>query len=328
VHVLLEQLKQVFADELISKLEVVQSLWSGYGEIARYHSPRLGKNIIVKQVSPPAQVSHPRGWNTQNSHLRKLKSYQVESEFYRYYADKCDENCKVPGLLACIDDGVQCSLVLEDLDVIGFTARRSGVTIAQSKLAIRWLAYFHARFFNIAAQTLWPVGTYWHLATRQDEWAAMPEGDLKQGAAKISGALNSAKFQTLVHGDGKLANFCFHHAKPTLAAVDFQYVGKGAGIVDLAYLLGGCFSDEDLFKHEKPLLTYYFAQLAQGLKHYKIDCDFRALETEWRLLYPLAWADFYRFLQGWSPGHDKINAYMHHQGDVALSYLRHLSTQE
>ena len=318
---MLTQLKQVLADERISKLEVVQSLWSGYGEIARYHSPRLDKNIIVKQVSPPAQPSHPRDWNTQNSHQRKLKSYQIESAFYQSYGAKCDENCKVPGLLACIDDGVNTSLVLEDLDFIGFTTRCSDATMAQSKLAIRWLAYFHARFFNTAADGLWPVGTYWHLATRQDEWMLMPEGRLKQGAAKISGVLNKAKFQTLVHGDAKLANFCFHKNKASLAAVDFQYVGKGAGIQDLAYLLGCCFSNEQLFHYEKPLLNYYFAQLAQGMKEYKMDWDFSALETEWRLLYSLAWADFYRFLQGWSPGHYKINAYMHHQADCALNYL-------
>lgn len=318
---MLEQLKQVFADELINKLEVVQSLWSGYGEIARYHSPRLAKNIIVKQVSPPAQISHPRGWNTQNGHQRKLKSYQVERAFYQHYAAKCDENCKVPGLLACIEDGEQTSLVLEDLDFLGFTERCSESTMAEAQLVIRWLAYFHARFLHTIADSLWPVGTYWHLATRQDEWAVMPECDLKQAAAKISRALNNARFQTLVHGDAKLANFCFHKDEPSLAAVDFQYVGRGPGIKDLAYLLGCCFSDEDLFKYEKPLLTYYFAQLAQAMKHYKIDCDFSALETEWRLLYPLAWADFFRFLQGWSPGHYKINGYMHHQSDLAIAYL-------
>ena len=35
--------------------------------------------------------------------------------------------------------------------------------------------------------------------------------------------------------------------------------------------------------------------------------------TQWAHLWPVAWADFYRFLLGWSPEHKKINSYMHAQ---------------
>ena len=33
------------------------------------------------------------------------------------------------------------------------------------------------------------------------------------------------------------------------------------------------------------------------------------LEKDWRPLYKVAWADFHRFMKGWSPGHWKLSDY-------------------
>jgi len=33
------------------------------------------------------------------------------------------------------------------------------------------------------------------------------------------------------------------------------------------------------------------------------------LEVDWRSLYRVAWADFHRFLKGWSPDHWKLSDY-------------------
>lgn len=301
----------------------MQSLWSGYGEIARYLSPKHNCSFIVKHISPPKEFVHPRGWNTQTSHQRKLLSYQIEANFYRNYASLCDEFCQVPKLLAAFSEKEQQILVLQDLDLAGFSIRKDKASMTDVMLGIKWLAYFHARFMQQNSADLWPVGTYWYLSTRQDEFKEMQAGKLKDAAKALDSALNNAHFQTLVHGDAKLANFCFPDAPSIggLAAVDFQYVGKGVGVKDLAYFLGACLNQEDLFKYECMVLDEYFLQLNNALNHYQKEVDFITLQLEWRSLFPLAWADFHRFLSGWSPGHFKINPYMQKQTDIALASL-------
>ena len=56
----------------------------------------------------------------------------------------------------------------------------------------------------------------------------------------------------------------------------------------------------------EPLLDRYFAELRAALDP---AVDATALEAEWRALYPVARADFYRFLAGWSPSRSSVRGY-------------------
>lgn len=307
---------------------VIQTLWSGYGEILRLRLTGAAvQTVVVKYVCLPDATSHPRGWNTPLSHQRKVRSYQVESRWYEHFAAKCDDACRVPKSLGVLEADNEFVMVLEDLDAAGFATRIDyGDAISEQDvlLCVTWLANFHARFLKEPVEGLWPVGSYWHLATRPDEWAAMPEGELKNQAANIDKTLNNASFKTLVHGDAKLANFCFADDKSAVAAVDFQYVGAGCGIKDLAYFLSSCLDEEDCARLESKVLASYFSTLENALGSYGKALSpesFAALEDEWRTLYPLAWADFYRFLQGWSPEHWKIHRYSEAQTQQALLQL-------
>lgn len=318
---LTQRVRYLLKDEKITKLEVIQSLWSGFGEVSRYYWPSRAQTIVIKQFCAPTESNHPRGWNTQVSQQRKIDSYINEQVFYHDFGTLCDKYCRVPKPLVVEVNNSDQLIVLEDLDAAGFTNRRDQAGIDIAKLGIRWMAYFHGRFINADAADLWPIGTYWHLATRQDEWQAMPNGELKSAANKIDRCLNLAKFQTLVHGDAKLANFCFMPDNNDLAAVDFQYVGRGVGVKDLAYFLGCCFSSSELFEYQNELLECYFQYLNQALVHYSISVDFEQLEAEWRALYPVANADFQRFLLGWSPHHKKLTSYMDAQTKLALTIV-------
>ena len=111
------------------------------------------------------------------------------------------------------------------------------------------------------------------------------------------------RFPTLVHGDAKLANFLFRRDGSGVAAVDFQYVGVGSAMKDVAYFVGSCLRGEECEAQEEAILKTYFDALRPRLSA-GVDAD--AVEREWRALYPFAWADFERFMQGWSPGHRKL----------------------
>lgn len=300
----------------------IQSLWSGYGELFRARLAGLDpEQVVVKLVAPPTEQRHPRGWHTSIGHERKLRSYDVELEFYDRYADRCGPDARVPHALASGKADGRCWLVLEDLDLAGFGARRQDLSPREVQACLRWLAYFHATFMGVAPEGLWPVGTYWHLETRPEELAVTDDPALVEAAPVLDARLNACRNQTVVHGDAKVANFCFSPNGRDVAAVDFQYVGGGCGMKDVAYFLSSL-SDVDACEAEaEGHLDHYFALLRAALAELERPVDPDAVEAEWRALYPLAWADFFRFLAGWSPGHWKINRYSRRMTKQALAQL-------
>ena len=315
------------------KIESIQSLWSGYGEIARYQlTGSKIATVIVKHVQLPQMhsscASHPRGWNTDRSHQRKIKSYQVESHFYRDYSALCNasrsnnsnSSCRVPTCYGLEAKDDQFIMVMEDLDANGFSERITEANLHHMKACLGWLGHFHARFMQhsiapdnqpkpFKPEGLWPIGSYWHLDTRPDELAALEDIPLKNAAHKIDHLLNDCPFQTLVHGDAKLANFCFSEDGHEVTAVDFQYVGGGCGMKDVAYFIGSCLHEDDCEALEEELLNTYFTALSNALKVHQPEINASAVEQAWRPLYDVAWTDFHRFVKGWSPDHWKIHSY-------------------
>lgn len=292
------------------KKNLIQNLWSGYGQILRIHLQGGNmESIVVKNVRLLDQSKHPRGWNTDISHQRKLKSYQVEMEWYRRYAPLCDNSCRIPQCYALESEGEEVLMVLEDLDQSGYKGRRTSVKWQEMEACLSWLAHFHALFLGTKPTGLWAKGTYWHLETRPDELAALTDRALRESAVSIDQLLEESPYQTLVHGDAKLANFCFAAQGREVAAVDFQYVGGGCGMKDVAYFIGSCLYEEDCERYEDDLLNYYFNKLEQACNYYGKEVPFSALKENWKELYPVAWTDFHRFMKGWSPGHWKIHSY-------------------
>lgn len=323
-------IKRALNASLVTRTETIQGLWSGYGEIIRFsvEGSDIANSVVLKSIQFGQIQNHPRGWRSSFAHNRKVKSYKVEASWYQEWSAACTEHERLPKLLASFSQEGETYLLLEDLDASGFGRRCDSLSVEASIVVINWLASFHARFLQTEVRDawpagLWPRGTYWHLSTRPDEWKSMSESELKEQAKSIDHAIDRACYQTLVHGDAKLANFCFSDDLVSAAAVDFQYVGRGIGVQDLAYFLGSCFSESELDEHLDYLLELYFSELSRCILATGESPDTaEAVAAEWHRLFPVAWADFHRFILGWSPTHNKNTLFSRKITEQALSQLR------
>lgn len=273
--------------------QLIQTLWGGYGRLLRRATADGGTEIVKDVRWPPGKGDR--------SHARKVRSYEVEARWYDHWRDLVPSTCRIPASRAIETrlDGMV--LVMEDLDASGFPRRSSLRRKDGLHAALAWLARFHAAFLGVAPDGLWKEGSYWHLATRPDELSAMPRGPLRDAAGDLDRRLSRARFRTIVHGDAKPDNFCLGHGG-AIAMVDFQYVGGGCGMRDVAYLLDSVHDEDFGGPSTRESMDLYFGELRIALPQgYAPLAD--EIETEWRALLPVAWLDYQRFLQGWSPAY-------------------------
>lgn len=320
---ILQTISQAISADRVTHIEVIQPLWGGYGQLFRaYVTGKQYSSVIVKYICLPQPESHPRGWNTPLSHQRKLQSYQVEVNWYQHYANNHTQQqfSPLPRCLYVDQQANETLLVLQDLHTLGFTHVRKNATSTTILACLTWLGHFHAKYMHVEPKWLWPIGTYWHLDTRPDELAALPDSPLKSAAHLIDDALKQCPFQTLVHGDAKLANFCFSQ-NDHAAAVDFQYIGQGCGMKDVIMLLSSVLSYHEPEALINGYLNHYFAALTQGLAECHPLIDPLEVQQKWRPLYCVAWADFQRFIKGWSVEHFKINSYTETLTEQAIKQL-------
>lgn len=162
----------------VTSARQLSTLWAGYGVILECEADEDDEDglLIIKEVAPPA--------GSGVSHMRKLRSYQVEAAFYERVAPLLppDAACRLPrclGVHSTLHGGIDSGggggggtmqLVMSDLRA-SFPRRCGTLDEPHARAALAWLAAFHAACWGADAQQLglWPEGCYWHLATR---WAA------------------------------------------------------------------------------------------------------------------------------------------------------------
>lgn len=172
---------------------------------------------------------------------------------------------------------------------------------------------------------VWLNGGYTYLATRRSEYASLqndqdsewasklcePTLDAKSSIAELVAAVLSpsftstsaiADYDTLIHGDVKSENLFSTSAGTAVAFFDFQYVGIGLGVCDLAKLFTCSVPSELLGEQEGE-----FRDIEAGerilLKHYQRTIEeasgksypWEMLEMHWKT----ALVDWLRFQASW-----------------------------
>ncbi|KAF2633306.1 hypothetical protein BU25DRAFT_426882 [Macroventuria anomochaeta] len=186
--------------DLIS-ISLLQSLWAGYGQICRITA--VGTHFfILKLITPPPTRA------ADESHTRKILSYQVEQYFYCHLAPQLPASVPVARCLASINkhhpDGTSTTaMILNDLKqnfpVAG--EKRGTLSPTQVNAALDWLSGFHGFWWprakdfdrtklvlppleevkhngqDASEKTLWLNGGYTYLATRRKEYASLANDD-------------------------------------------------------------------------------------------------------------------------------------------------------
>lgn len=272
----------------------IARLWAGMGNIYRVtYSASPPKSFIVKYIRPNLPGKPSVG------DKRKLDSYIVEANLYEKYAKMFieDHNVRLP-MPYKVERNMQSStkstiiICMQSLDDMGYDYDDVHERV------MHWMASFHAATWQMDTQDVQPVGSYWHLETRQGEWQDMPrsgwEGRLKLAAKAIDERLKNDPLQCWVHGDAKDANILKFDAD-TVAFCDFQYVGRGPPTKDLAYYF--CSNHVDDAETQERLLSVYFDELVSIL----LKRGVQPLPTRTQLedSLELSFCDFCRFMSGW-----------------------------
>ncbi|KAK1701013.1 phosphotransferase [Colletotrichum godetiae] len=217
--------------ELVSLTEL-QSLWAGYGHICALTAKLADTNgaansdqkplpirseedgtyrLIIKLISPP------RAKGTDEGHLRKMLSYEVEQYFYQEIAPKLSDDVAVAkGLASTLDmeskprkkelEGLTATIITDlrpEFPVAG--EKRLVLNRKQVNAALDWLAKYHSISWTslpddlgqfvlppleeakrreaghgVAEPKIWLNGGYTYLATRRKEYGSLCRDDYSE----------------------------------------------------------------------------------------------------------------------------------------------------
>lgn len=217
-------------------------------------------------------------------------AYRREVSFYHRLSGQIATRTPECFYADIADDDVSFIALLEDLGPANTLDQLTGCGADHAALAIGQAAALHGSSWHrdyLREQWL-PVESVWNMLG-----AAIPQviapwlerfGDyldtehvsaVTQLAVDVGTWLETlGNHRTLWHGDFRLDNLLFdaRDGAVPVAVIDWQSVAAAPGIIDVSYFLGNSMVEGDRAKHERDLVTEYYALLkSYGVENYSFD---------------------------------------------------------
>ena len=254
---------------------------------------------IEYEVADPGQpdsvvVKLPSSFEENRSQGVALGMFEAEVRFYRELADQVSVG--LPAVMhADIHSGTaEFVIVMEDLSDLTRVDQSVGMSAQQALAAVNVLAHVHAAWWGRAAtEDLEWIPTMTgpriefvdQLLTQilpvfTEGFAGyLPEGGLEiyerfaGNYLKINRVLAGRSPWTIVHQDYRVDNLLFGpEGSGQVVVLDWQGIGRGPGVYDLAYILGGSMDPDLRRANEKTLVRAYHAKLMQlSVSDYSFD---------------------------------------------------------
>lgn len=218
--------------------------------------------------------------------------YEREVRFYNELSSDLPVRTPEPLYAALDSETARFAIIMEDLAEARIVDQLIGNTIDEAALVMEQAAALHAGSWKKPAlrEATWLKST--GIVTRtladalpgyfQDYVAAF--GD-KMGAEALSQAKKMVRARNrwaeialepycLWHQDFRCDNMLFDAVSGSvpLAIVDWQTIGMGRGMADIAYYLGTSVSTKDRRDHERQLVEHYHRELwLRGVRDYDFD---------------------------------------------------------
>jgi Ecdysteroid kinase-like family len=281
------------ADSSVASM-ILEPLGAGVGVMGELARIRLAYTGEASEAPASVIVKSPTSAAENRAQGVGLGMYEAEIRFMKELDHATP--VRTPRVFAAeiVSGTADFVVVMEDLGHLVMGDQVEGVTLAMARDAVLTMADLHAAWWGKVQRPemewvpsvvharieglsqMWPALWMGFTAKFHD---VLPEGGAAAGQAiadnfwRVMNKIAEWPW-TLLHQDYRVDNLFFDPANPddAVVVIDWQGIGRGPGIYDLCYFLGGSLTIEDRRVGERALVEDYHARLVErGITDYPLE---------------------------------------------------------